>query len=153
MMIMITTMKMMMMMMIVITDSRQMGNNCDYDENDNDNDDDDDDDNDDDIEVTAELERTRCVLQSRDEEVEALTREVLFDFVKTIINCNTENNKVGGSHKGGAFCKRSHCVTLCQGRWFDHLLQGRCFLFSICKHSHKGGGFGFVKTKTIREKN
>ena len=25
-------------------------------------------------------------------------------------------------------------------------------MFSICKHSHKGGGFGFVKTKTIREK-
>ena len=32
-------------------------------------------------EVTAELERTRCALQSRDEEVEALTREVFIVFV------------------------------------------------------------------------
>ena len=42
----------------------------------------DDDDDDDDVdEVTAELERTRCALQSRDEEVEALTREVFIVFV------------------------------------------------------------------------
>ena len=54
-----------------------------HDDDDDDNNDDDDDN--DDIKVTAELERTRCVLQSRDEEVEALTREVLFDFVKTKI--------------------------------------------------------------------
>ena len=55
------------------------------DDDDDNNDDDDDNDDHDDIKVTAELERTRCVLQSRDEEVEALTREVLFDFVKTKI--------------------------------------------------------------------
>ena len=36
---------------------------------------------DDDDEVTAELERTRCALQSRDEEVEALTREVFIVFL------------------------------------------------------------------------
>ena len=66
----------------------------DYDDDDDDDDvvfDDDvddghkyDDDDDDDVdgdEVTAELERTRCALQSRDEEVEALTREVFIVFV------------------------------------------------------------------------
>ena len=49
-----------------------------------DDDDDDFDDglkHDDDDEVTAELERTRCALQSRDEEVEALTREVFIVFL------------------------------------------------------------------------
>ena len=44
---------------------------------------------DDDVEVTAELERTRCALQSRDEEVEALTREVFSRFVFRIDTFNS----------------------------------------------------------------
>ena len=70
-------------------DDDELSCDHDYGVHDGDRDDDQGDNyDDDDVEVTAELERTRCALQSRDEEVEALTREVFSRFVFRIDTFN-----------------------------------------------------------------